>query len=811
MSEPVDPLPEWVRQTPNLESLHNLPDVPWGGYVPRDVQLPSLPDLAQFVLKLIERFLREVVVALRGFHIPGLPSFDQLKDWAENLPDLGQIIQLIWNSPINPVNIVGSIAHLLTQLNPGAFSTDRPNLLPSPNFEDGSIPMNSVWSVDLSKSRAADGTGAAKIILDGTPKPPLWSGRTPEDQVLVAEGQTITASVFVSHEGYVGSGAAVLLQVRPYVGGVAQPPVTVAEYIPASGDAPWPGVELTGTYVVPEGVTGLQHGIAPTVGAAAGTFWFDAAKLVQSGKIQQSWVDQLPETLQDLLGRWQLLVDTIIGAVTGVASGISHTLEDLAQALTSINPANILGVLGLGNIAEAIQEFLDALVGGLVGQPGSGATLPDLFNTILKIASQSARGDFAWIIHGVSTNKPVDKGKLPSGDANYPYSNANTWIPVTQTATLAITYRAGKSEPLGVIGYLGKGSTGLSGLYINVRKIDPVTGARVLVHHSPNLASLLPVGDAVDWVYYELDNPLPREISDEYEIQIVPVGSGTHYVRGYDDDDDIPDHPYANVKSDAAVRDESANPDNPPLSIAKSAVVRSSRVMWIETAVDTGTGSDHHDPAIVYLGSVETSIPKPKWANAFDLIGVGGSGAGRQASLAQFGEGGSPGKFNAATYVSGEHFDADDDIVIAFTPGAAGKGGTGVGGKGGDTVFTFPGYELVCDGGAGGDSLGLIGKPVGIGAKSLEYNGELYVAGGDQKVPSGNGVAPGGGGNGGDRFFNNGGHGALGGGWVRFYKRDVTTEVPPPLDTTPPTPPTTEVVSKTFSTITVRAVGGTDE
>ncbi|WP_227516066.1 hypothetical protein, partial [Klebsiella pneumoniae] len=90
--------------------------------------------------------------------------------------------------------------------------------------------------------------------------------------------------------------------------------------------------------------------------------------------------------------------------------------------------------------------------------------------------------------------------------------------------------------------------------------------------------------------------------------------------------------------------------------------------------------------------------------------------------------------------------------------------------------------ELRCEGGAGGDSLGLIGKPVGRGAGTFEYNGQTYLAGGDQKVPSRGGVAPGGAGNGGDRFLNHGGPGALGGGWVYFYKRDITAPEPEPID-----------------------------
>lgn len=85
----TDPLPDWLRQTPNLPSLHNLPNVPWGGYNPKDVALPSLPDLDVFVRKLIEKFLSQVVLAFTNIFVPGElgAAFDQLKDWADNLGD----------------------------------------------------------------------------------------------------------------------------------------------------------------------------------------------------------------------------------------------------------------------------------------------------------------------------------------------------------------------------------------------------------------------------------------------------------------------------------------------------------------------------------------------------------------------------------------------------------------------------------------------------------------------------------------------------------------------------------------------------
>ncbi|ATN88846.1 minor tail protein [Mycobacterium phage DmpstrDiver] len=783
-----------------------------------------------------ELLLQKVVEALVGVFLPGNGNaFEQLRDWALSIPILGDIINLIndilspifggidfsdgvqpaevWETVtrvfIEPLNLLIGPRSLLAQLFGQLGHASSTNLLPAGAFAADSITSSTDWIIDADKSRTGDGSGAAKVVASGEQKA-LRSA----DVIPVA--QSFTPKVFVAHEGYVGTGVAVRLQVVPHVNGVAQEPVDVATYTPAVADLDWPGQELTGVYEVTEGVTGVQVRILITHTATSGTFWFDDASATQTARLKPEWVDGLTDQLQNILGRIQALIDSIVNTLRGTVGTVLNTWDDLVDALQTINPANILGALGAGNIAEAIQEFLDHLVGGLVGQHGTGASLPDLFNTILQVSSNAAQGAFAWLLAGVSTNKPVDKGLLPSGDANYPYSNANAWLPVTQNACLAITYRAGKSEPLGAIGWLGKGSTNITAVYVNVRKIDKATGARNLVHHSPNLVSLLPAGDdTVGWVYYQIDDAdiIPREITDEFEIEPVIVGTGTHYIRGYDEEDDIPDHPYANVKSVAAVRDETSNPNSPAASIAKSAVVKSSKVPWIELAVDTGSGADHYDPQKIYLGTNPTTIAKPRWANAFDLVGVGGAGGGRQASLAQFGEGGWPGQFNAGSFYEGEDFEPDEDVIIEFNPGAPGTGGAGVGGKGGDTLFTFGGEErLRCVGGAGGDSLGLIGKPTGRGyPEPLEYNGQTYLAGGHQKVPSGGGIAPGGAGNGGDRFFNHGGPGALGGGWVYFYKRDVTTPPPDPIDTTPPTPPETIVVGKTYSKITVRAEGGTDE
>lgn len=83
----TDPIPEWLRQTPNLESLHNLPDVPWGGWNPREVPLPSLPELADIVQFFLDNFLGWVAKALGAIEILGWKPFEWLVEFGQQLQD----------------------------------------------------------------------------------------------------------------------------------------------------------------------------------------------------------------------------------------------------------------------------------------------------------------------------------------------------------------------------------------------------------------------------------------------------------------------------------------------------------------------------------------------------------------------------------------------------------------------------------------------------------------------------------------------------------------------------------------------------
>lgn len=84
----------------------DLPDMPdWARDVPpapvhrergNDLTRPFTPQqLQEFGKGFVEQFIARVVLAVVGTLIPGVSSFDQLREWAEHLPIIGDIIRII--------------------------------------------------------------------------------------------------------------------------------------------------------------------------------------------------------------------------------------------------------------------------------------------------------------------------------------------------------------------------------------------------------------------------------------------------------------------------------------------------------------------------------------------------------------------------------------------------------------------------------------------------------------------------------------------------------------------------------------------
>lgn len=712
------------------------------------------------------------------------------------------------NSPLNALNIIGQLpSRLFGRVPVGTMTEETPNLLPVQGFPVGSIAPNDKWLIDPDRSRTEDDTGAAKIIADGTSQV-LRSGKDANDTIIVSPGSTFTGKIYVSHEGYVGTGLAIMLQVVPYVDGTPSLPILLDSYTPSSPSIEWPGHLISGEWIVPEGITSIQLRILLTSNVTEGTFYFDDPSTTQFKHLRKEWVLGLPEELQDIVARWQLLVDTAFGALTGTTS-LMAGLEDLADALRNIPFLNVIGIGGPANIGGTIEEFLNQLVGGLVGEEGTGASFADVFNINRLVSSWASQGRYALELLGIRNSEPVDHGLLPTGTSNYPYSNANTFVPVTQSESLCVTHRVGKSAPLGVISFIGRTTSGVTAVYVNIRVIDRDTGARELIHHSPNLIGEFNPDHSNTWVFYQLEEPPARIEGEDYEYQLVPVG-GTIHILGMDHEDDIPDHPYAQVKSLAAVRNET-NPTSPAPVIEKSLVTKSPRVMWVETAIDTGNETNYHDPVTVYLTESGT-IGIPNWANFIDPIPLGAGGGGNMGgTLGFYGEPGKPGKFNATTWERNIHF-AGNFQTITFNRGNRGDGGSSIldtsGKAGGSSSFSLGAHTITAEGGEGGDGLKIGGgTPIARGPGMFEYKGEKCSGGGDQHNYGGNGAAPGGAGNGGNWIsFQSGGRGGHGAGWVRFRQTALPGEHAP---SEPPPAPVLTLKSVTDSTITVE-IGATE-
>jgi len=713
-------------------------------------------------------------------------------------------------------------ANLFNVVPVGSLTNNQPNLLRDSAFGAGSM-MDAVdWSIDLSDNRTNTGdgknTGSLKLVCDGMPHS-IRSGLDPDDYIKVTGGQELTASISIKAAGFISSGnTPVLFQIVPFIQGAPGDPYTLVYYLPSGSDVlSWPGHTISGTYDVPDGVTGVQLRIHVTEDALGGTLHFDDASLKLTGLIKQDHVSGLGNTVDGIFGRIQTVINVIFNAFTG-QTNLLTSIEELALALINIPFGNILGVTGPGDIGTTIMEIIRHQIGGLVGVLGDFVGLADVFNVNHMVSSAASLGAMAFEILGIRNNTPVFTGLLPSSECNFPINGINTTLNCTQGATTIATFRLGTSKPLGVVSWLGYGTTNITSFYVNIFKIA-TNGDWTLVHHSPDIIGSLAVSATPQWNFYELENPLPGVAGDQYAFELVPVGAGTHHVRGIDNADQIPDHPYANIVNMGATRNNSspADPASPPATITKANVTRSSKVPWIETAIDTGNLPGYYDPVTLYLTGNGT-VPIPEWADYIEAIAVGGGGGGREGgTLGLYGEGGDPGKWAAQIWERGVHFD-NSVTVVTVTVGTGGAGGNagllallfGAGAPGTASTISIPGHLVSAAGGAGGTDLRIGQHTIGAGPGNYTLNEQLYMGGVNQNVYGSGGCQPAGGGAGGNWLtFQPGGPGAQGACWLRFRQGAIDNGDTP--DNTPPTAPYIVVENVTSSTVLIEALGATDE
>ncbi|QAX93144.1 minor tail protein [Mycobacterium phage RedRaider77] len=702
----------------------------------------------------------------------------------------------------------------------GAITAERPNLLTDPTFPDGAIAENEMgWVVDLGSSRTVGGTGAAHIEADGNYHA-LRTGETPNDRILVRAGQTFTAEIWVSYENLVASGQCIQLHVMPFKGDERQSSVMLDYHVPNSENLGWPGVQLVGDYRVPEGVTSVQKRLVLTDDALSGDVWWDDAEFGPSGKLFLDWIEGLPEALADELGRWHLLKDSIYNAITG-AQSIFTEMEDFIEAFTHLPPTLIVGWGGPGNMEETLKALTNAIVGGVVGLPDAvGAGISDVASLLNLVSQLASRGGMAWDVLGIRNNTRITTGFLKTGHSNRDLAairkaSAATYFAATQTNTAVVSERIEVSAPIGVISWLGYGTSGITEFYINVWLVEGDN--RKLLHHSPNLVSILDVAATSSepgYMFYEIDpaGKIPSEAGQEILYEFIPVG-GTHYMVCDVEGSWVKPHPLATLDAFAYTRSESS-PNAPAITLAKTAFTASTSVPWVEAAIEVGDYSGSYDPIQLYVAE-SGSRPIPGWVNFVDVVIAPAGGGGRAGATGGFfGEGGKAGPFFKMTLERGVHY-SGSSTILSWTLGDGGNGGTlfdPMGKKGEDSEVWLPGYSFTVEGCNGGTILRNIitgDRPSGQSPGYTEYKGLKCPGGKTQEAYGGNGQFPGGGGNGGNwLLLQSGGKGAPAAMWLQMRQDALEDETVG--DTTPPTAPTVALVGKSFSTITVTAVGGSD-
>ena len=713
-----------------------------------------------------------------------------------------------------PVGLVGGLREWFQRLIPtmrfpvAALTTAPGGLLQNPDFEgaasiydplgrfkyDGAVSYNDVG-------------GSARVDCDGT----LYQLET-DPPTPVNPGDELTFGIMVRWVDLVAANDSIQLVVIGYDIDDEQISETVAASISAPGTTSigraganaqgW--LLLTGTYTVDEDDTVTDHITQMLVvreTSSAGHVWWDHGTQEKEALIRANWVAGLIDGLQDSIGRYRAIINAATNSLRRTED-FDYELGDFAVALTEIPWEHLLPVGGGLNLGESLMNTWNQIVGGFVGQPGTGATPPDLFNLSRWVSSGSFLGRAAADILGRRTNRSLNGGMLSTSKATLPLSLVATGTPesfaVTQAATALAWEVLEEDQPIGVVRWRGSGNLNLTAAYINIWKMNRDTGFRELVHRSGNIVGDLPsLVDVEDSPIINYQLPAEERIAglagECYGFEIEVKGTGSHTVIGalvWTNND-----PDAHPKNFASTRD--AGTGAPPETMLATDDY-TANVPYVEYGIAMA-GKDVHLPREDNLTQPGTyQVPIASWADEIDVVLLPGGGDGAGGTLLFYGDGGHVGPWLGKTFKRGVDYD-ENTAYLDITVGGR-KQASSVTIE--EATFSTP---------AGANGAGLLppfARTVGRGPKSFTFNGIPYMGGADQMGAGAAGNAPGGGGAGGNILpFSKGGAGAGGSAWV--LQRDVVNEEGDP-DTGTPTAPTVELVEATPATLKVRAFGATD-
>lgn len=679
-------------------------------------------------------------------------------DGAGGLLDLIGFGFLGANSPLDSFNLFNIVpSNLLGLIGFGQVGDTQPNLLANGSFESAiSVQGSGIWTWDGTTGRTAN--GCASITANGSEQ------RLLSNAIPVAPGDKLSHIIRAKWSGLTYTGTPfrtrmVRLLNHSQVGidNLAAPTT------PGTNQTTW--VDLTAAdYTVPAGCDAVCYELTITATATAGTIKFDDGEVRKTGLLQMPWMQDLPQSLSDLLDFGQSTLEAIFEGITGF-NQVGTLLSDVMTALQNIPGLNVGGTGGPANIIDTAQATWDQWVSGLVGTVGTGSGLPDLFNIGQDISSKASRGAMGFDILAIRGNKSLNTGFLPTTQSNISLDKialqpTAPTFGITQSSAITAYHRVSESGLKGVVSWQGYGVTNVTHCFVNIFKMDTVNGDNDLVHASANIIGSLSGGATPVPVVYSY-TPIQTEPGEVYGIEISIRGAGTHNIAGAASwlaDQTVYPRRYSSVRDSGTT--------GPPSNYTPT---YGTNVPLVEFGVSASDVPIPHAPQLVQITSSQ-SYPVPDWANFVDRIGVGGGGAGHVGGTwGVSGEGGDNGSWNADTRSKASgHFTTGQSVTITIPAAAA--GGSGNGADGGNVTVALNGNTLTCTGGQGSDNYSAGGSGMqGQSPGNYTYDGQIYAGGAVQGNFGANGSAPGGGGAGGNYVsFQHGGNGAIGGVFLRF-------------------------------------------
>ncbi|QFP94814.1 minor tail protein [Mycobacterium phage Marshawn] len=604
----------------------------------------------------------------------------------------------------------------------GHVTKASPNLLVNGAFAD-TVAIDDPagkWSLDATVGRTT--AGSAMTLADGTIHELLSV-----DLIPVTPGEKLDVEGWVKRSNVVGTNGSVYLGLTAYgdVRGVTQATTapnrpTIALMASPGGTGDWQ--KLGGQYVVPEGVASVRVRLAVTSGATAGTLWFDDLAASKGRNLLHiDFVDGLGDELagawaaisgaiEDIgqrlgLDKWQEFLNAAAGGIGGtihsIVDRIMHLgLDGTFDASQLVNVRNIpplpalvvQGIQGLTNIGASIQAQIDYLWQAFTGSGGNDKSMAALAQAAQQVSLDITQAVRLAEAHEQlllqRRNKPVHHAITDTAEATFDLSTIASGttppnVAVTSQFSIMGFIRCAEDSNKGFVQWLGSGISGITGLWVNVYRMN-AAGDLTLVHTSPDLQAQLTPGWS--WLTYVFSGPnqTPVVAGDVLAAEIVVMGTGSHLVASMAQSW-VPAHPSAAPKRMSAQRNPSAF--RSPVSIPAGSVgyTANGAVPWLSFGI-TNVPADYHAPEAQEYEFMGTyTAPVPAWAQYLDLVGVGGGGGGGSSFNFLSGQGGGPGHWAGRTLQRGVDFPADATSVKVVVGG--GGGITGAEGRNGDSSY----------------------------------------------------------------------------------------------------------------------------